>query len=142
MSIPVTAHFSVAEFASHDGESYPAEWIQPRLVPLCNVLESARTACGSHPMTILSGYRSPAHNAAVGGAKASQHMEGRAADITVQGVTPVEVHAMILQLYRQGAIKIGGLGLYDGWVHVDIRDQDPTGHLAQWTGTKIGDEVA
>ena len=34
------------------------------------------------PIGVNSGYRSPALNAAVGGAAASQHMKGEAADIT------------------------------------------------------------
>ena len=138
MSTPITQHFSTGEFASHDGVAYPAEWIPTRLVPLCSVLEIGRHACGDLPIAILSGYRSPAHNAAVGGAQHSQHMEGRAADITVKGLKPVEVHTIFLQLHNQKTITLGGLGLYDNWVHIDIRPGD---QLARWMGTKIGDEV-
>ena len=36
------------------------------------------------PVTITSAYRTPAHNAKAGGAKFSQHLYGRAADIRVQ----------------------------------------------------------
>lgn len=92
-------------------------------------------------MNILSGYRSPQHNAIVGGAQRSQHVEGRAADITVGGVLPSQVHRTILRLFDAGAIEIGGLGLYLGWVHVDVRPRPANGHLAHWTGTKIGDEI-
>ena len=38
------------------------------------------------PIGVNSGYRSPALNAAVGGAAASQHMKGEAADITTGSV--------------------------------------------------------
>ncbi len=142
MSLPVTQHFALQEFQSHDGVAYPSEWITERLMPLCQVLEKIREACGGRRVTILSGFRSHAHNQAVGGASKSMHMEGKAADITVDGMAPSDVHAKTLELYREAKIAIGGLGKYSGWVHVDIREQHPVGHLAQWTGSKIGDEVA
>ena len=44
------------------------------------------------PVHITSGYRTAAHNAAVGGSKSSQHLLGRAADFYVEGV-PVETVA-------------------------------------------------
>lgn len=153
MSFSITDHFSLSEFSSHDGVSYPINetdtedaqgrtWFATRLQPLCIVLETLRAALGGRSIKIISGYRSPAHNAAVGGAKASQHMQGRAADIAVDGIVPSEVHAKLLELAQTGEVSIGGLGLYPGWVHVDVRPRPADGHLAQWMGGKIGDEVA
>ncbi len=46
-----------------------------------NVLDPLRQAWG-RPLTVNSGYRCPALNRAVGGAAASQHLLGQAADIT------------------------------------------------------------
>ena len=46
-----------------------------------NVLDPLREAWGK-PITVNSGYRCPALNRAVGGATASQHQLGQAADIT------------------------------------------------------------
>jgi zinc D-Ala-D-Ala carboxypeptidase len=43
-------------------------------------LEEVRKVYGK-PMAIVSGYRCPAHNAAVGGVDSSAHTEGLAADI-------------------------------------------------------------
>jgi uncharacterized protein YcbK (DUF882 family) len=127
----ITPHFSEKEFACHDGISYPHEWVENRLKPLCEVLEVIRSACGDKGITILSGYRSPQHNLDVGGASASQHMVGRAADITVAGMNAHDVHEIVLQLYRDGKIQIGGLGSYAGWVHVDIR-HNADGRLRRW----------
>lgn len=155
MSIGVTQHFDLNEFHCKDeyDTPYPIDridiedpscrrWLTTRLLPLCLVLEALREALGNHPVQIVSGYRSPEHNAEVGGAKHSQHMEGRAVDITVDGFAPSDVHAKALELFAAGKIEIGGLGVYSSWVHLDIRPRPANGHLAQWTGSKIGDEQA
>lgn len=61
-------------------------------------------------------YRCPEHNAEVPNAgKTSLHMQGMAADISVKGVTPLEV-AKIAE-----SIGVKGIGLYDTFVHVDTR---------------------
>lgn len=135
----ISGHFALAEFASHDGAPYPAKWIVSRLRPLCAVLEELRRRCGGRPIRIVSGYRSPAHNAAVGGAARSQHVEGRAADIAVEGMEPARVYAVALSMARE-TTEIGGLGLYREWVHVDIRPR-VGGRLALWRGDGVGAET-
>ena len=87
------------------------------------VLQCIREHFGK-AVTITSGYRTPAHNAKVGGAKSSQHLLGRAADIRVQGVSVEDVAAYAESLMPDW----GGVGRYPvkagratGWVHVDTR---------------------
>ncbi len=141
-------YFHVAEFNSHDGEPYPVAWTD-RLEALCSVLDVIRAAWGG-PLRVVSGYRSPAWNAKVDGAKASQHMEGKAADIqpmvsaAAMGAAVIDLHARILRLNADGQIQLmGGLGYYPNrWVHVDIRTRPSDGHLAQWHGMHVGSEVA
>lgn len=72
------------------------------------------------PVTITSPYRCEVHNRRVGGATKSYHMQGRAADIVVQGVSSREVAK-----YAE-SIGILGIGLYetsaDGYfTHIDTR---------------------
>lgn len=131
----VSEHFDSHEFAQHEGHNlpaldYPVEWIPTRLTPLCKALERIRAEFGGAPIKILSGYRSPAYNAAINGAPSSKHMLGQAADIQVAGVDPDVVHARILDLSRRGEIAIGGLGKYPGFTHVDVR----AGRLVTWQG--------
>ena len=131
----VTLHFAAEEFACRDGTPYPAEWIEPRLRPLCDVLEAIRTAVGG-PLVLLSGYRTAAYNRRIGGARRSQHVEGRAADLRPPpGWTATRLHGFILGLYHGGELELlGGLGRYPRFVHVDTR---PTDRLAQWTGSRV-----
>ena len=116
----LTKNFSLSEFACNDGTPVPANL-------LCNVQELAenlqvlRDYFGV-PISINSGYRSHAHNKAVGGAKSSQHLLGKAADIVVASNTPKVVRAAIEKLISEGKMKNGGIGLYSRFVHYDIRE--------------------
>ena len=81
------------------------------------------------PFQIISGYRSPASNAAMhaassGVAKNSLHMQGMASDIRVEGVELAHLRKAALSLGR------GGVGFYpvSDFVHVD------TGRVRQWSG--------
>lgn len=132
MSLPITAHFAVDEFACRDGSTYPAEWIATRLHPLCLALEVVREKAGK-PIKILSGFRSESYNRKINGARLSQHVQGRAADITIAGMDAGAVHDLVLALYRDGAIKIGGLGSYPGFTHLDVRD---SARLVRWGGSR------
>ena len=67
------------------------------------------------------------YNKAIGGVPDSQHIMGRAADITIKGISANEVYETIEKLITNGHILQGGLGLYDNFVHYDIR-----GSRARW----------
>lgn len=135
----LTKHFSVEEFAQPARHGffhpapYPKGWIESRLRPLCEALEVLRAELGGKPVRVLSGYRSALYNRQIGGARKSQHVQGRAADITVDGISAEKVHAATLKLYREGRLKIGGLGLYPSFVHIDVR---PRKTLARWRGSR------
>ena len=133
----ITEHFTSTEFGCKDGTAYPPAWITSRLRPLCVALEVLRGAIGK-PITILSGFRTEAYNRRIGGARASQHVEGRAADIVVPGLTAAKVHAVVLALHAEGKIAIGGLGAYPNFTHVDVR---PAAKLARWGGSRTAEQT-
>jgi hypothetical protein len=58
-----------------------------QLVHTFQDMEKVRAKVGHRPIYIHSAYRSPAVNAAVGGAPNSQHMRGEAVDFSVAGLT-------------------------------------------------------
>jgi uncharacterized protein YcbK (DUF882 family) len=57
-------------------------------------LQGLRTAFGE-TIGISSGYRCPTHNKAVGGAKKSLHVEGRAADIWAKDMDRLHMQALL-----------------------------------------------
>lgn len=108
----LSEHFSRHEFACHCGCGFDA--VSPELVTM---LEQIRAHFG--PVIVNCGCRCPAHNKAVNGAAASQHMNGTAADIRIEGQTPQHV-ADYAETLLSGT---GGIGVYSSFTHVDVRQK-------------------
>lgn len=88
---------------------------------LCiNILQPVRDALGQ-PLTVSSGYRSPALNAAVRGAKKSQHIDGQAADIVCFAIPTKDLFKRILQLGLPFDQIIYEGGKTSIWVHVSFK---------------------
>lgn len=156
----LSQHFTVEEFACHDGTPYPADWVDTRLAALLSVLDPAREAHGG-PVDVISGYRTDVYNRAVGGARDSQHPRGTAADVRPRVVRAgVEIHwehttlperievvskfnELFISLLRAGRLPLlGGFGYYPGkWLHLDVRPRPADGHIARWVGVGVGSEV-
>lgn len=112
--------------------AYPQQWRENRAQQLALLFEAVRECLGDEPLTILSAYRTEDYNAHVGGAKMSQHVQGRALDIRHKSLKPREVFARLLELSKAGELPLlGGLGSYRTFVHMDIRPK-VGGHLATW----------
>ena len=140
----LTEHFSLSEFSCKDESHTPVpEHLLNNVSVLAVALEVIRHACGDVPVTIMSGYRTPAYNHLCGGAPLSEHVNGRAADIRVQGLSPERVHTIILHLIAAKKIPQGGVGVYgppmhpNGWVHYDCR-----GALARWNEEESATKAA
>ena len=122
-------HLSWRELRCGSGVEYPVEWRRDRAVALAWVFESIRVACGHVPIVVTSGYRTSQHNAAVAGARHSQHIEGRALDLQPPvGLTTEEFYRLIRGLATEGS-AIKGIGVYRGHVHIDVR---PSARLVVW----------
>jgi N-acetylmuramoyl-L-alanine amidase len=106
--------------------STPPQPLWKNIVPVLRVVDELRESYG-RPCRILSSYRSPAYNKAVGGAPLSQHKEFSALDIAFDGVSPQRVYERLLEWRQQGKFS-GGLGLYpsSGFVHIDTRGRNST----------------
>lgn len=121
----LTKNFELKEFSCRDGNGVPLELLS-NVKELAEQLQVLRDELG--PITITSGYRTPAYNKKIGGAKYSQHTLAKAADIKVQGMTPEQVKATIERLIKEGKMKDGGIGIYASWVHYDC------GAKRRWKG--------
>lgn len=112
-SIKISNNFKVKEFKCNDGSD--AVFISPELL---KILQNIRTHFGK-AVNINSAYRTPTYNKKVGGSTLSQHMYGTAADIHINGVSPKEI-AKYAETLLDGW---GGIGLYNTFVHIDVREQ-------------------
>jgi len=118
-------------FTAHEFESGNAKRVYNIIAKdLIDVLQMVRDHFGA-PIEITSGYRDTEYNAKVYrdlGRKLvsdSPHTAGIAADIQVSGVYPSKVYAF-LDSYDKKDKKLG-LGIYNNFVHVDVR-----GRYARW----------
>jgi uncharacterized protein YcbK (DUF882 family) len=85
---------------------------------LLAVLEEVREHFG-RPTLINSAHRCAKHNQEQGGSDKSQHLDGKAADIVVAGVSPFDVYDYLNHKYPDTY----GLGRYPGFTHIDVREE-------------------
>jgi uncharacterized protein YcbK (DUF882 family) len=129
----LTSNFKLSEFKCRDGTEVPPD-MRESVQLLAENLQVLRDTL-NRPIRVISGYRSPTYNTKIGGAKKSQHMLAKAADIKIKGMSPPEVKAEIEKLIKSGDMHAGGVGLYTTFTHYDIR-----GRNARWYGTGVKDD--
>ena len=115
----LTNNFWLKEFNCNDGVEVPSTLI-PTVQKLSNQLQVLRDYIGK-PIYITSAYRHRTYNRMIGSNDRSQHVKAKAADIKVKGMSPEDVHVIIEMLIDRGDMLQGGLGLYDTFIHYDIR---------------------
>ena len=99
--------FKISEFACKDGSDKIL--IDDKLAAL---LQDISNHFGK-AVNITSAYRTSSYNARVGGSANSLHVQGKAADISISGVSPREIAR-----YAE-SLGVKGIGLYSNFVHVD-----------------------
>jgi len=153
----VSQHLRLGEFTSPPTKSRTDAW--PRYAPLSYALVDKlealndalrRKSIVAESVHCYSGYRSPGYNRSVGGAPASQHMQGLAMDfiidengdgwmddLTGDGVVDLDdarlVGEIACALDASGRVVRGGIGIYglrdpksakhptDANLHIDVR---------------------
>lgn len=122
----LSEHFSLMELTRSNTavrlglDNTPPAWVLANLRYLAQALEVIRSHYG-RPIRVFSGYRSEAVNRACGGAKASRHLLGLAADFVVPGVPVIEVCRWIeanITGFDQIIYEFGP----GGWVHFALGD--------------------
>lgn len=88
---------------------------------LRTMLENTSAAMGAQ-LKITSGYRSPEHNASVGGAKESQHTHGNAVDIDMAGMSDEARYNLVQSLRANGAKRFITYSKSPNMLHVDNSD--------------------
>ena len=121
----LTTHFSRHEFACLGknccGGAAPVSYV------LVEALQRLRYDIALS-VNINSAFRCLTHNRRTKRSKdTSQHVLGTAADIWVRGMTPDELFNEVRKVY---AFFNGGIGVYETFVHVDVRPNGPV----RWRG--------
>ena len=121
MTDQLTANFARSEFACAGtnccNHSAPVhiELVQ-RLQQLRDLINTSHRSVVEHALHVNSGFRCIKHNSQTKGAAAnSYHTLGLAADISCKTLS-------VLQLYNAACEIFVSVGIYDGRIHVDIRD--------------------
>ena len=102
-------HFKISEFKCKHCGKVKLD------INLLVKLEELRKKTG--PLVINSGYRCPTHNRNVGGAPNSQHVKGTAADVRGTRMSANNVYAHANKIFNNG-----GVGRYNTFTHVDVRN--------------------
>lgn len=120
-----TEYFTEKEFYCKCGKC------EPKLPPdeLIDALVEIREHYDS-PLIINSAYRCKEHNAKIGGAAKSRHIEGDAVDFVIKGQKTLDVYNWIIEHFGDkpwGIAKRIQQDPYRGFVHLDTR-----GTKARW----------
>ena len=117
----LSKNFSLNEFHSKDGAEMPAP-VFSNIIKLAKDLQVIRDECGC-AIHINSAYRSESHNKSIGGVSNSKHLLGMACDLVSRNHTPKQLYDIIEHLIGQGRISGNALGLYNSFVHYDLREK-------------------
>jgi hypothetical protein len=125
-------HFSASEFLfrgrrhSMVGDSayglnhFPPKSLWPNIKEAARAVDAFRAEIGK-PVVMVGLFRSPAYNAAIGGAEDSQHLRFAAIDLEARDGRDVAHWAQVMRSMRARGVFTGAVGLREGALHVDGR---------------------
>lgn len=132
MKTPISKHFNYEEFERSQkakelgiDNHIPSDKIRfaVRLLVL-NLLQPLRDKV-QRSLVLNSGYRSPALNKVLKGAKNSQHLKGEAADIFCKDAMEVLLLAQIIFRY---SLPFDQMILYNSFLHLSFKPYGPQRH--------------
>lgn len=142
MTQRLSAHFTLSELtfsATAVRKGIPniaPPAIIDQLILTADRMEKVRDLLGGKPIRVLSGYRSPAVNTAVGGSKTSAHRTGHAVDfVCPEFGTPSQVAAHLAK-HLTGYDQI--IEEFGDWVHVGF---GPNKRMQKLTARKVGGQT-
>ena len=121
----LSAHFVIEEFDCRDGtKCRPADHTGLEYLAR-QYLEPLRSKYGR--VNINSGFRTRSYNAKIGGASKSyhiytEHTNDQACDVSCASGTSRDWHRTLNTIRQKKRNGRGGLGLYDSFVHIDLRE--------------------
>lgn len=143
----LSPHFTLEEMiASQTARDRGIDNVPPpratgNLRHLAEFMEEVRALLGGHPITVTSGYRSSALNAAVGGVPGSAHLSGLAMDF----VCPAAGSPLAICSRLRGVPSLDFDQLiheHGSWVHIAIPEFGQPPRYEVWTidvnGTREG----
>ncbi len=121
----LTKNFTLDEFlvsqtaVRNDIDMTPPQFVIDNLADLCvTVLQPLRDQVDS-PMRISSGFRPKELNTMINGSSKSAHIDGRAADFTVIGLSPYDTVELMTEMdlvFDQIILE------FNSWIHAGISD--------------------
>ncbi|MFA5302558.1 MAG: D-Ala-D-Ala carboxypeptidase family metallohydrolase [Bacteroidales bacterium] len=132
MKTPISNHFTYEEFersskANETGidNRIPSDKIRYAIrILVLNLLQPLRDQL-QRPLVVVSGYRCPALNRAVGGSVSSQHMKGEAADVYC---TDALEALLLVQIVLRYCLPFDRLILYQSHLHLSFKANGPQRH--------------
>ena len=115
----MTKNFKIQEFECKCGCDMPAD-VHVNIVKLAQQLQVIRDVIDK-PIQVTNAYRCASHNKKIGGVPNSQHVQGKAADLKVKGLSPKHLSNLIDDMASKGEVLQGGIGIYPTFTHYDIR---------------------
>ncbi|EHR71651.1 hypothetical protein BurJ1DRAFT_2828 [Burkholderiales bacterium JOSHI_001] len=146
MTRKLSEHFTLEEFtasqtAARKGiDNTPDAAALRNLSRLAATLEVVRAALGHKPIVVSSGYRCPALNTAIGGAKGSFHTKGLAVDFTVKDFGTVLATARAIARLDIPRDQI--IYEYGRWIHLGLAEDDDDARGELWSIGSAGKYVS
>lgn len=137
-NIQLTKNFNAKEFYSHCADVFGSHYLDEKLI---NAMQFIRDYYDV-PIFITSSYRSVLCNSIAGGALNSQHLKGLAVDFSFknENIQKKYINDILNKApiyYSLLSYGINGIGLYNGFNHIDTRDSD----LQLWNESDIKKKV-